>query len=326
MRARRFGLWLALIAVAAVVLVAGLEILLQTGAWVVRLTGRDTPSAWLTDDVRVLCLGDSNTYGIYVEPDESWPAQLEKHWNESVASPKIRVFNLGYPGTNSSKVVSQTAKVLETFRPDVTIVMVGANDFWTKPVDVAPEPDPHNALVRFVERHSRLYKLAYMLAHAGDSDELVVPRVKSRGEGRELRKEATFGDETFDLGFTENSEGFARDQVLKRAKTTRSMSRNFEELVRRARDGGTKLVFMTYPAQEEAGFYAAASREVWRVARQTGTPLVNLRSVFAARCPEPDCRELLSRDQHPNARGYAIVAEDVAGRLRELLAEPRERR
>jgi len=323
---RRFSLWLALVAVSAVVLVAGLELLLQTGAWIVRATGREDPPAWLTDDVRVLCLGDSNTYGIYLKPDESWPAQLEKYWNETVASPKIRVFNLGYPGSNSSKVVSQTAKMLETFRPDVTIVMVGVNDFWTNPVDATPESDRRNALVRFIERHSRLYKLVYMLAHADDADELVVRRVKFRGEGQELRKEATFGDEAFELGFTRRSEGFARNQALKLAKTAGSMNHSFEELVRRARDGGTRLVFMTYPAQEEAGFYAAASRQIRRVARQTETPLVNLRSAFAARCPDPDCRELFFRDQHPNARGYAIVAEEVAARLRELVAEPRERR
>jgi lysophospholipase L1-like esterase len=318
-RTRRFGFWLALVAASAVVLVVGLELLLQAGAWIVRATGREAPSARLTEELRVLCLGDSNTYGIYLKPEESWPAQLEKHWNETVASPKARVFNLGYPGTNSSMVVSQIAKMLETFRPDFTIVMAGTNDFWTKPVDVAPESDPRNALVRFVERHSRLYKLAYMLAHAGDAEELVVPRTSGGGDGWVLHKEATFGDQTFELGF-------AREPEPKGMVVVGALRKNLDEIVRRSRDGGTQLVFLTYPGQESTGSYASASRMIQKVARRTETPLVNLRSTFAERCPDLECRQLLFHDQHPNARGYAIVAEEVAERLRELLAEPRERR
>jgi lysophospholipase L1-like esterase len=316
---RRSFFWLVLIAVSAVVLVAGLELVLQMGAWLVRATGREAPVAWLTDDVRVLCLGDSNTYGIYLKPHESWPAQLEAIWNETVPEPRIRVFNLGYPGTNSSKVASELERMLETFRPDFTIVMVGANDFWTNPVDVAPESDPRSGVVRFAERHSRLYRLAYMLAHTGDADELVVPRAPLRGEGWVLREEASFGDQTFELGFSRNPEpeGAAAAEVI---------GRNLEEMVRRAQNGGTKLVLMTYPAQEKSGFYAIASRKIRRVARRTKTPLVNLRGAFASRCSDADCRELFFRDQHPNAAGYALMAEEVARQIRKLLAESQERR
>ena len=110
---RRFFFWIVLVATSAVVLVGGLELLLQTGAWLVRATGREAPVAWLADDVRILCLGDSNTYGLYLKPHESWPAQLETSWNTTVTSPRIRVFNLGYPGTNSSKVLGDFAKMLE---------------------------------------------------------------------------------------------------------------------------------------------------------------------------------------------------------------------
>jgi len=316
---RRFFFWLVLTAVSAIVLVGGLELLLQTGAWIARATGREAPVAWLTDDVRILCLGDSNTYGIRLEPHDSWPAQLEAIWNQTVPAPKIRVFNLGYPGTNSSMVVSQVAKMLETFRPDFTIVMVGTNDFWTIPVDVPPESDRLNALLRFVERRSRLYRLAYMLAHARDAEELVVPRTPRGAEGWVVDKEASFGDQTFDLGFS-------RDPEPDGGAAAAALRDNLEELVRRSRDGGTKLVFLSYPAQETSGFYATASRKIRRVARRTQTPFVHLRSVFTSRCSDPDCRELFFRDQHPNAAGYKIVAEEVAKQLQELLAEPRDPR
>jgi lysophospholipase L1-like esterase len=311
---RRFFFWIVLVATSAVVLVGGLELLLQTGAWLVRSTGREAPVAWLADDVRILCLGDSNTYGLYLEPHESWPAQLETSWNATVPSPSIRVFNLGYPGTNSSKILADFAKMLETFRPDFTIVMVGANDFWTIPVDVPPESEPHSVLLRFAERHSRLYRLAHMLARSRDAEDLIVPRAQPQGDGWEHRAEASFGDQTFDLGFS-------RDADVVGLERSGTLISNLEEMVQRARNAGTKLLLVTYPPQRDPGLYAMASSLIQGVARRTGTPLVNLQSAFASRCSDAYCRELLFRDGHPKAAGYRLVAEEVSEKLQELLAE-----
>jgi len=316
---RRFFFWIVLITVSAVVLAGGLELLLQTGAWLVRATGREAPVAWLADDVRILCLGDSNTYGLYLKPHEAWPAQLETSWNTTVASPRIRAFNLGYPGTNSSKVLADFAKMLETFRPDFTIVLVGGNDFWTIPVDVPPGAEPPNALVRFAERHSRLVRLAHMLARAGDTEDLVVPRGRFREDGWEHRAEASFGDQTFELGFS-------RGGMIGGDETASAMRRNLEEMVQRARKGGTKLLLMTYPPQRKSGYYAMANHWIRGVAQRTGTPLVNLQTAFASRCSDADCRELLFRDGHPNAAGYRLVAEEVSKKLQNLLAESQEPR
>jgi lysophospholipase L1-like esterase len=318
---RRFFFWLVLIAVSAVVLVTGSELFLQTGAWIVRATGREAPVAALSDDLRVLCLGDSNTYGLYLKPHQSWPVQLEARWNETVTAPKIRVFNLGYPGTNSSRLLRDFDRMLATFRPDFTIVMVGVNDFWTTPVHPTQEPEQGNELVRFVERYSRLYRLVYMAARTRDAseaeaaEELLVPRAPLRGERMELRKEATFGGESFDLGYSRLSEPMGE-------KALEGMRRNLEGIVQRARDGETQLVLMTYPAQS-TGFYSMASRKTRRIARRTETPLIHLRSVFASRCSDAACRELLFGDGHPNADGYAFVAELVSEKIRQLLEKPR---
>ncbi|MBW2388005.1 MAG: hypothetical protein JRG89_06160 [Deltaproteobacteria bacterium] len=77
-----------------------LESLLQVGALLVRTTGRTLSVNAAIGDLRVLCLGDSNTFGIYLPEEESYPSQLEKRWNE-IRSSRIDVINLGYPGTNS---------------------------------------------------------------------------------------------------------------------------------------------------------------------------------------------------------------------------------
>lgn len=314
---RRFFFWIALVATSAILLVGGLELLLQTGAWLVRVSGREPPAAWLADDVRILCLGDSNTYGLYLEPNESWPAQLETIWNATDAPPRIQVFNLGYPGTNSSKILSDLARMLETFRPDVTIVMVGVNDFWTLPVDVPPESQPRNPIVRFTKRHSRLYRLGHMLARARLTEDLVVRQEENKPRAWESRAEASFGGERFELGFTKNPEA---EEVTK-MEWAAALIRNLEEIVRRARNGGTKLLLMSYHVQVNWEFNTTANHAIQLVALKTGTPLVKLQTAFASRCPDAGCSKYLFRDGHPNAAGYRLVAEEVSEKLKTLLAE-----
>ena len=68
--------------------------------------------------------------------------QLEALWNESVEQPKLEVINLGFPGTNSSRVVRDFDRLLTVFAPDLLILMVGVNDFWTLPLEVE---DPQRA-------------------------------------------------------------------------------------------------------------------------------------------------------------------------------------
>jgi lysophospholipase L1-like esterase len=133
-----------------------------------------------------------------------------------------------------------------------------------------------------------------------------------------LREEAKFGDATFELGYSSN-------RTLERRTMIDAMRRNLEGIVQRARDGGTDLVLMTYPSQKRSGFYTVANHEIRRAARRTATPLVNLRREFASRCPDAACREFLFDDGHPKAAGYAIVAELVAEKLQQMLAESRER-
>ena len=48
---------------------------------------------------RVLCVGDSNTYGLYVGAADAYPGRLQALLGDSVA-----VVNLGYPGNNSSSL------------------------------------------------------------------------------------------------------------------------------------------------------------------------------------------------------------------------------
>jgi len=58
---------------------------------------------------RIIALGDSHTYGIYVESDANWTEILEKKLNESLKCARIsnfEVLNLAVPGYDRGKYTS----------------------------------------------------------------------------------------------------------------------------------------------------------------------------------------------------------------------------
>lgn len=301
------------VAVGLVLTVAGLELALQLGALAVRATsnaGVARAGGWLTGRRTVLCLGDSNTYGLYVERREAWPAQLAALWTASGGKPEIDVLNLGVPGNSSSSVLRHLNDALEQLRPDVVIVLIGVNDFWTVPVGAPPARGGPGVIRRFAARHSRLYRLLYMLRRSADTAEVeiersgdVVPRVRGTFVVR-------VGEHRFEMGF-ERASGEA-------AGTTEDLERNLREIVATVRDSGVGVLLLSYAT--DLRLYRAANAVIADVARATGTPFLPLRAVFAEPCPADGCPGLFHADRtHPRPEGHRLVAEAVAARLPELL-------
>jgi lysophospholipase L1-like esterase len=296
---------LALIVLGAVLGVCVLEAGLQAAALAVRLTGQQLPTTWLTGRQRILCLGDSNTYGLYLtDRAAAYPQQLERLWNAAGATPRIEVLNLGYPGTNSSRLRRDLPRMLETFRPDVVIIMVGSNDYWTAPV--ADEAGATAGIAPFIQRHSRVYQLVYMLRRALDDRQLeVVYPVREHGgsSGR-----ARFGEVEFAMGWEEAARQPDHDARL---------LENLGALADIARSFGAEPVFMTYPSR--MWNYGDASRFLRSAAAAAGVRLIDLADVFAPLCPQEPCPQWLYPDHHPTAGGYQKIAETL---VRELRTEP----
>jgi lysophospholipase L1-like esterase len=301
MRLKRLWVLPALVLVYALVAEAGLQI---AAFFLQRSTRAQQPVAWVTGNVRVLCLGDSNTYGIWVERSQAYPQQLEALWNERAAPPKLEVLNVGVPGTNSSRLVRELPEMLDAFAPDILIIMVGVNDFWTLPVRLedAPAAQPQ---VGFLKRHSLLYRLYYLFQRgrlAQPPEFVRDPHSTIEGTGEH---KVRVGDREFEMGFAAARPGLEGDSA--------GLRRNLLRLVELARDAGSSLYLMTYPSQRT--FYTLANHEIGSVAIQTGTPLIDLSKTFEPLCPEVECPAVLLPDGHPNAPGYRIIAETILTRL-----------
>jgi lysophospholipase L1-like esterase len=303
MLAKRLVRLLVLVLVYVLVAEAGLQI---AAFFVRRSTRAQMPVAWVTGNLRVLCLGDSNTYGLWLDhrEQEAYPQQLEALWNARVAAPKLEVLNLGFPGTNSSRLVRDLPDLIDTLRPDILIVMVGVNDFWTLPVPIedAQEARPQGS---FLARHSLIYRLFDLARRGQIADQVEIVMDPEGSLARGAHHKARVGDLEFDMGFTKAEPGLSGD--------AEGLKRNLHRLVELARAARTPLYLMTYASTKD--FYRAASEALADVAAETGTPLIDLATIFAGVCPTGGCPDVLYPDGHLKARGYATVAETVLEKL-----------
>lgn len=91
------------------------------------LRGREVPRRKPAGTVRILCAGDSGTFGWGVRDDETYPAYLQKRLNEKGAV-TYETINAGVPGYSSHQVLGLLRRLLPELKPDVVILSCGRND------------------------------------------------------------------------------------------------------------------------------------------------------------------------------------------------------
>ena len=299
---------LALVPLGLLIAVVALEVLLQLGAQVMHATG-SRPSSWESRETgsrRILCLGDSNTYGVWLEDreTEAWPPQLEALWTESDPSRPVEVLNAGYPGTNSSRLLRDFSALIEAFEPGRVIVLVGVNDWWTEPVPLGRR---EGGPLTFVRRHSRVLRLARLLQPRIDATQLEVIPDPGAGNWDAGGGVVRFGEHEFDVSWAKATSGRGGDWD--------ALVRNLREMAGQARDLGVPLALMTYPSSHEA--YGRANVAIRAATGESSATLIDQAEVFRPLCPRKECPDWLYKDQHPRARGHHLVAETIVARLQE---------
>jgi hypothetical protein len=142
----------------ALLLALGAEFALQIAARFA--PDRSTP--WRSGaQVRILCVGDSHTFGAGVEPEESYPAQLQALLDERAAG-RFSLVNLGVPGMSTTQVRNRLPLQVARYRPDVVIVWAGVNDYWN--TGETPGDGSLGRLEALAIR-SRLYRLVRVWLH-----------------------------------------------------------------------------------------------------------------------------------------------------------------
>jgi lysophospholipase L1-like esterase len=141
MKTSNWKRWLARWSLAIAVPLTIAELALQGAAYWLWRSERQVETLDATVERVVLCIGDSNTFGIGAGgQDKSYPAVLE---NLLAANSETtwQVVNAGWPGSNSSEVLHRAPALLNQYRPDYICILAGTNNRWNRALRDAPPPD-----------------------------------------------------------------------------------------------------------------------------------------------------------------------------------------
>ncbi len=78
--------------------------------------------------LRILCLGDSSTFGYGVTPEETYPARLERALARRFPGRSVEVMNAGVPGWSSANGAAFLAHEGILWKPDIVLVSFGYNE------------------------------------------------------------------------------------------------------------------------------------------------------------------------------------------------------
>lgn len=99
--------------------------------------------------LRVVCIGDSITFGNGVQDDETWPARLQEELRIGLEPDVVEVLNCGVEGYSTAEEVAFLEAKLFAFEPDVVVLGYFVND---AAYDGSPELEPPGPIRRWILR------------------------------------------------------------------------------------------------------------------------------------------------------------------------------
>jgi len=263
---------------------------------------------------RIICLGDSTTFGWSVADDETYPAQLEKRLLARYPGRNFQALNLGVTGYTSLQGRELFLSRAAGFQPDLVIFAFGSND--QLPALTSDAEQLAAGAWRISPVQVCLSRLqVFKLLRAG------VVYLERRLQGLSLDPKTFLPH----LKRKVNQKEFAENSAaVKRGAGFILIAVDFPSLP-------MDHVFVNLRQEaEKAGVALPPEWSFWdtgEVARQTASsldaPLLDLRGLFAGalqaardsgeKLPDPDWQYLMIDNGHPNARGHRLIAERLAG-------------
>jgi hypothetical protein len=266
------------------------------------------------DAFRILCIGDSHTYGWAVERSEAYPSRLEALLDESArGATTFDVVNLGVPASNSSQLVRRLPAYIERYQPDLVIVTIGSNDDVNSAESalLIGESGP-GRLQRWLMR-LRSYRLIVLALHQRRLVRSHEVRA-SIGEGVEVQWQHPWrGIQMRDGDYVERFQHRVDfDVLLSEEEHERLLRRNLREVARIAGDAGVPVVFASYTQDfTSAGVANRVMREVPDALFVSQLFRSDLKPHLPEMTEEERAAGYFFKDMHPKAPVYHALASNL---------------
>ncbi|MSR61622.1 MAG: hypothetical protein EXS08_04130 [Planctomycetes bacterium] len=264
---------------------------------------------------RIVCVGDSVTFGQPKKSEESWPKALERLLNERVGTASFEVLNLGVTGYNVLQVAERLRILGLAYQPDLVLYGYVLND----PQELSIELEALRDLERASERqfHEGLERGALRLLANSRLFLWLASRVSTATPPKSGAVEFTHkrdpAFEAFQGGDTRGQYFRAlHDDPAARAR----LGAGLDALAESTRAAGVPLALLIFPLllDPRAGAYPLADVHtlVADEARARGFAVVDLAPALGA------CQRCAVDFLHPNAAGAELFAARAAAELGRL--------
>jgi lysophospholipase L1-like esterase len=132
---RRWAAHIGLLLLGCALALVALEAVLQLASLTLRGLGYRAEALGRRGERRILCVGDSHTYGTSVPRAEAYPAQLEAYLGRADPEHRYQVVNRGVPGMNSAQLAGVLPLWLAQSDPQLAVVWIGTNNWWNRAED-----------------------------------------------------------------------------------------------------------------------------------------------------------------------------------------------
>jgi hypothetical protein len=93
--------------------------------------------------IRIVCLGASETFGLYEDPGQEYPRQLERDLNSQWGGDILQVVNAAYPGETVGTATRRVPRIVAQVHPEIAIIYPSAATYIWLPW-LADNPASHN--------------------------------------------------------------------------------------------------------------------------------------------------------------------------------------
>jgi lysophospholipase L1-like esterase len=275
-----------------------------------RLRSREVSVEETRDRLRVLCFGDSSTFGFGVDLADAWPNQLQELL-DSEHPAAVEVLNAGIPGHTTYQGRQRLAADLAKWQPHLAIITFGNNDGWRW--DGLADKDHaqlNGSAVSSWLDHSRAWRC------------LLSVRLQAN-QRQAVENESRWAEQATGNYFTPNTNWTPRVSLP-------DFSDNLHAMIDVCRRNGCELALIVWPDQRQL-----LDQPTWRlpyqeamrqVAQEADVPCVDLVPLFE-QAGRWAVKRFLPQDViHVDRAGNQSVSNAVAPHVRQALRTSRTNR
>ena len=225
------------------------------------------------NEFRIICLGDSGTFGWGVNFEDTWVRKLEQRLNKETPQEYFSVINFGVPGYTSFQGLNILKDRIFAFNPNLIIVSFGRNDaerrFKTEKEN-CKNSYPLKVFLYNLLIKTKIFTHVYVRLSA------IINRIVIRFQDRYGQKNRVPMHEYID---------------------------NFKEMIKICRDKNVKLVFLNKGWND--GSDASYLKVNTDLGKMYNIPVVEFCTF------KIDPQLFLFDNDHPNAHGHEVIAEQI---------------